>query len=85
MTLPEPLTIDVDAAIARAPGRWNTRTSGTESEGAFIDRTLLAREVLRLRQELADTIDALAESDTEIERLEQTIDLLTKEPNLLDD
>lgn len=41
----------VEAAIKRAEesGEWNTRTPGTESQRAFLDRRLLAAEVKRLR------------------------------------
>lgn len=46
---------DVDQALARADGRWNTRTSGTDSSQAFRDRATLAVEIVRLRTLLAAT------------------------------
>lgn len=68
-TDPDAHTLDVDAAIARGKDQWNTGTSATASEQAFLDRTTLADEVVLLRTELAHTQDALAEADQEIRYL----------------
>lgn len=71
---------DVEAALARSSHRWAPGTSNTSAEGAFLDRTTLAAEVVRLRAELADTIDSLAESDEQIARLQTTIEHLAEAP-----
>lgn len=63
------LDITLFRAMERSHDRWHTRTSGTESEQAFRDRTLMAAEITTLRQELAKTTDALAESEQELRDL----------------
>lgn len=47
---------DVDEAIQRAEEwpRWHTRTTGTDSSQAFRDRRILAAEVKRLREIVAE-------------------------------
>jgi hypothetical protein len=63
------LRVDVDSAIDRAKQHWDPVASHTDHETAYLDRFVLAAEVLILRQELADTQDALAEAEREVDDL----------------
>lgn len=65
--------VDVNAAIDRAKQHWNPVASHTDNEAAYLDRFVLAAEVLILRQELADTHDALDEAEREVETLQEAI------------
>ena len=64
------LSLDVDAAIERAKKKWDPVASHVDHEAAYLDRFVLAAEVLMLRQELVVTQDALAEAEREVEDLE---------------
>ena len=69
----KPLNIDVEAALGRAKQHWSVHTTHTEDEAAFLDRFVLAAEVLILRQELADTQDAQHEAEREVETLQRAL------------
>ena len=60
---------DLDRAIGRASERWVLGGTHVDDEAAYLDRALLAKEVLRLRTELAQAITALAQAEAEIDRL----------------
>ena len=63
------LRTDVDSAIARAKKKWDPVASHVDNEAAYLDRFVLAAEVLILRQELADTQDAQKEAEQEVNDL----------------
>lgn len=66
--------ITVHEAIRRGQSRrWSANATHTENETAYLDRTLLATEVIRLQQELAATETALTEAEREIEDMTRTI------------
>lgn len=54
--------ITVDEAIKRAGQTWSVHRTNTEADTAFQDRTLLAAEVVAMRE-------ALAECEREVETL----------------
>lgn len=62
--------ISIEEAIKRGQtSRWGPNATHTENETAYLDRTLLATEVLRLQTELVATEQALAEAEIEVESL----------------
>jgi len=67
------LSLDVNSAIERASKKWDPVASHTDHEAAYLDRFVLAAEVLILRQELADTQDALDEAEREVETLQRAL------------
>lgn len=73
MTQLRPLKLDVDAALERAKKGWDPLASHVDNEAAYLDRFVLAAEVLVLRQELADTQDAMNEAEREVSTLQEAI------------
>jgi len=67
------LTYDIDQAIERAKKRWSPLASHVDNEAAYLDRFVLATEVIVLRQELADTQDAMNEAEREVSTLQEAI------------
>jgi hypothetical protein len=61
--------ININQAIERGHLRWGDDISNVDVETAYQDRTALADEVKRVRQELADTEEALHEAESEVDRL----------------
>ena len=64
---------DVNAAIGRAKQKWDPVASHNDNEAAYLDRFVLAAEVLILREELAATQDAQHEAEREVDRLTDQI------------
>lgn len=67
------LRVDVDAAIGRAKQGWDPVASHTDNEAAYLDRFVLAAEVVVLREELAATQDAQHEAEREVETLQHAL------------
>jgi len=67
------LRVDVDAAIERAKKKWDPVASHVDHEAAYLDRFVLAAEVLILREELAATEDAQREAEREVETLQDAL------------
>lgn len=67
------LRVDVDAAIERAKKKWDPVASHVDHEAAYLDRFVLAAEVLILREELAATQDAQHEAEREVETLQRAL------------
>jgi hypothetical protein len=73
MTDLRPLNYDVNAAIGRAKKGWDPVASHVDNEAAYLDRFVLAAEVVALREELAATQDAQHEAEREVETLQEAL------------
>lgn len=67
------LKSDVNAAIDRAKKKWDPVASHVDNEAAYLDRFVLAAEVMALREELAATEDAQHEAEAEVETLQRAL------------
>lgn len=61
--------ITIFRAMGRAQQRWSVGISAVDAEQAYLDRTLMATEIIRLQRELAATQDSLDEAEREVESL----------------
>lgn len=72
--------ISVDEAMARSGLAWDPNVGHVDAETAYLDRTVLASEVRRLRQDLVATEEALHEAEQEVRDILDTHPTLREQP-----
>lgn len=72
--------ISVEEAMARAGLAWDPSVGHVDAETAYLDRTVLASEVRRLRRDLVATEEAMNEAEREVRAILDTHPTLREQP-----